>query len=87
MKKPTLIGLILGIVFGVLGLIGTSICTWNPAHYVSRGVLCDVGGWIFYLPTMLPQILAFLMFPGIETVPRFSILIDKIGFVSALNLF
>ena len=49
MKKAIFIGLILALIFSIGGIVGTYKCQWNPAHYVNKGEICLVSGFIFYV--------------------------------------
>jgi len=50
MKKAIIIGVIVGLFFSIMGIIGIYWCQWNPAHYVNNGLLCKDLGYVFYLP-------------------------------------
>lgn len=57
MKKAIFIGLIVGILFSVISIMGISYCEWNPAHYIDKGPICKMAS-IFYWP-IIPQSLVF----------------------------
>ena len=58
MRKEIVVGLIIGVLFSVIAIVGMLKCQWNPAHYIYKGEICDAIS-IFFLP-VAPQ--SFILF-------------------------